>query len=101
MQGVVDGILTFVGVAGLLSKNQFVERVFLLLTPASELPQDEVYTSVRALPCALCLPRACAFAGGFAGVLCGLVALCAGVQTVPWRMHFYTVIQLACLTCCW
>eukprot|EP00730_Choanoeca_flexa_P001165 TRINITY_DN10511_c0_g2_i1.p1 TRINITY_DN10511_c0_g2~~TRINITY_DN10511_c0_g2_i1.p1 ORF type:complete len:558 (+),score=118.55 TRINITY_DN10511_c0_g2_i1:61-1734(+) len=47
-EGVVDGILTFVGVSGLLAKNQFIERVWLLLTPASDHPENEVYTAVPA-----------------------------------------------------
>jgi hypothetical protein len=46
IQGVVDGILTFVGVSGLLAKNQFIERVWLLLTPAADHPEAEAYTSV-------------------------------------------------------
>lgn len=53
-EGVVNGILTFVGVAGLLAKNQFVERVSLLLTPAKHFPREETYTMVS--PFAALLP---------------------------------------------
>lgn len=45
-EGVVNGILTFVGLAGLLAKNQFVERVRLLLTQAKHFPREETYTMV-------------------------------------------------------
>lgn len=45
-EGVVNGILTFVGLAGLLAKNQFVERVLLLLTPPKHFPREESYTMV-------------------------------------------------------
>lgn len=44
----MDGILTFVGVAGLLSKNEFIERVGLLFTQRSDFPDNVEYTSVCA-----------------------------------------------------
>jgi hypothetical protein len=50
-KGVVYGILTFVGLAGILpeSENQFSKRLLLLFTAPTEFPADE--TSATVLSC--------------------------------------------------
>jgi hypothetical protein len=47
LKGVVNGILTYVGLAGIFpgEGNQFVDRVVLLLTHPSEHPQDMPYAT--------------------------------------------------------
>ena len=71
--GVVNGILTFVGLQGILpfSGNQFIDRCVLLLTHPSEFPtapENEPHSYLR----------------------------------LPWyRIHMYTCVQLLCLLACW
>ena len=45
-EGVINGILTFVGLAGILphTGNQFVDRAVLLLTHPANFPTDKLYT---------------------------------------------------------
>eukprot|EP00457_Paulinella_chromatophora_P004821 gb/GEZN01004834.1/.p1 GENE.gb/GEZN01004834.1/~~gb/GEZN01004834.1/.p1 ORF type:complete len:612 (+),score=9.63 gb/GEZN01004834.1/:30-1865(+) len=45
--GVVNGILAFVGIFGLMSNNEFIGRLLLLFTPATELPPDFVFASIK------------------------------------------------------
>eukprot|EP00045_Choanoeca_perplexa_P005190 m.44001 g.44001 ORF g.44001 m.44001 type:complete len:555 (+) comp12983_c0_seq1:96-1760(+) len=82
-EGVVDGILTFVGVSGLLAKNQFIERVWLLLTPKQDHPQEEVYTSVPAHRMHL-----------YTGVQLACLACCWVIKSTPAGLAFPLFIVL-------
>lgn len=80
-EGVVNGILTFVGLQGILpwSGNQFIDRCVLLLTDPSEfsiaeLPPSHVVAATTTAP----------------------------YLHVSWkRIHLYTLVQLSCLAACW
>jgi len=72
--GVVNGILTFVGIAGILpgTGNQLMDRTLLLFTAPSGFPSATANSAV------------------------------APYSELPWyRIHLYTIIQLACLAGCW
>eukprot|EP00040_Diaphanoeca_grandis_P024921 m.137704 g.137704 ORF g.137704 m.137704 type:complete len:614 (-) comp29938_c0_seq1:710-2551(-) len=51
-EGVINGILTFVGVAGILpgTGNQFIDRVVLFITHPSNFPNDKLYTRNMSVP---------------------------------------------------
>ncbi|CAB9506504.1 Electroneutral sodium bicarbonate exchanger 1 [Seminavis robusta] len=70
--GVVNGILTFVGLQGILpgTGNQLIDRCVLLLTAPSEFVTRDKNQN--------------------------------GYMELPWkRIHLYTAVQLACLAACW
>ena len=46
-EGVVSGTLTFVGLAGILSHNEFVERCYLCFCSSDSWPSDRNYSGVR------------------------------------------------------
>lgn len=46
-EGVISGTLTFVGLAGILSHNQFVERCVLCFCNSDDWPKDRDYSGVR------------------------------------------------------
>jgi len=70
--GVVNGVLTFVGLQGILpfTGNQFIDRVVLLFTHPEEFST---------------LPESS-----------------SSYLQLPWyRIHLYTLVQIACLAACW
>jgi len=72
--GVVNGILTFVGLQGILpfTGNQFVDRCVLLFTHPAEFPTPPPESAT------------------------------SSYLGLPWhRIHLYTAVQLACLAACW
>lgn len=70
-EGVVNGILTFVGLQGILpgTGNQLIDRIVLLMTSPSEFVVGDAAPSYMSLSWS--------------------------------RIHLYTAIQLACLAACW